>query len=57
MAWTLSKPGVTGAICGARSPEQVEGWIEAAELDLAPEVVAELDALAGGQPVILAKEE
>jgi len=57
VAWTLSKAGVTGAICGARSPGQVEGWIEAAELDLAPEVVAELDALADEQPVTVAEEE
>src|SRR5437879_13045940 len=30
VAWTLAWPGVTGAIVGARSPAQVDGWIGAA---------------------------
>jgi aryl-alcohol dehydrogenase-like predicted oxidoreductase len=30
VAWTLQNPAVTGAIVGARSPEQVDGWIGAA---------------------------
>jgi len=34
VAWTLAWPGVTGAIVGARSPEQVDGWIAAASLQL-----------------------
>jgi len=34
VAWTLAWPGVTGAIVGARSPEQVDGWIAAAGLEL-----------------------
>jgi aryl-alcohol dehydrogenase-like predicted oxidoreductase len=34
IAWTLAWPGVTGAIVGARSPEQVDGWIAAASLQL-----------------------
>ena len=34
VAWTLATPGVTGAIVGARSATQVDGWIAAAELDL-----------------------
>jgi aryl-alcohol dehydrogenase-like predicted oxidoreductase len=34
IAWTLVWPGVTGAIAGARSAEQVDGWIGAATLDL-----------------------
>jgi aryl-alcohol dehydrogenase-like predicted oxidoreductase len=32
VAWTLAWPGVTGAIVGARSPAQVDGWIGAASL-------------------------
>jgi aryl-alcohol dehydrogenase-like predicted oxidoreductase len=32
--WVLEWEGVTGAIVGARSPEQVDGWIGAARLDL-----------------------
>ena len=34
IAWTLVWPGVTGAIVGARSAEQVDGWIGAATLEL-----------------------
>jgi aryl-alcohol dehydrogenase-like predicted oxidoreductase len=30
VAWTLQNPAVTAAIVGARSPEQVDGWIGAA---------------------------
>jgi aryl-alcohol dehydrogenase-like predicted oxidoreductase len=33
-AWTLSVQGVTGAIVGARRPEQVDGWIDAGSLTL-----------------------
>src|SRR5262245_23857825 len=36
VAWTLAWPGVTGAIVGARRPEQVDGWIDAATLELTP---------------------
>ncbi|HJQ12360.1 MAG TPA: aldo/keto reductase [Gemmatimonadaceae bacterium] len=34
VAWTLAWPGVTGAIVGARSADQVEGWLAAATLSL-----------------------
>jgi aryl-alcohol dehydrogenase-like predicted oxidoreductase len=34
VAWTLAWDGVSGAIVGARRPEQVEGWIDAAWLEL-----------------------
>ncbi len=34
VAWTLAFPGVTGAIVGARSPLQVDGWLPAATLEL-----------------------
>jgi aryl-alcohol dehydrogenase-like predicted oxidoreductase len=43
VAWTLAWPGVTGAIVGARSPEQVDGWIGAGALDLGD---ADLDEIA-----------
>jgi len=42
IAWTLSWPGVTGAIVGARSPEQVDGWIAAATLELTLEDLDEI---------------
>ncbi|MGE5459242.1 MAG: aldo/keto reductase [Solirubrobacterales bacterium] len=44
-AWTLSVEGVTGAICGARRPAQVEGWIAAGDTDLGVDVVAEIVAV------------
>jgi aryl-alcohol dehydrogenase-like predicted oxidoreductase len=34
VAWTLAWPGVTGAIVGARTPGQVDGWCYAATLQL-----------------------
>jgi aryl-alcohol dehydrogenase-like predicted oxidoreductase len=43
IAWALSWPGVTAAIVGARSPEQVDGWIDAANLELTP---ADLEQIA-----------
>ena len=43
VAWTLAWPGVAGAIVGARSPAQVDGWIRAATLKLTP---ADLDEIA-----------
>lgn len=42
IAWTLTWPGVTAAIVGARSPEQVNGWIEAANLELTSADVTEI---------------
>ena len=44
VAWTLAWPGVTGAIVGARSPEQVDGWIGAAAVGLGD---GDLDEIAG----------
>jgi aryl-alcohol dehydrogenase-like predicted oxidoreductase len=43
VAWTLAWPQVTGAIVGARSPEQVDGWVGAASLRLD---ASDLDAIA-----------
>lgn len=34
IAWTLAWQGVSGAIVGARTPAQVDGWIQAASLEL-----------------------
>ena len=47
IAWTLSWPGVTGAIVGARSPEQVDGWIGAATLELTREDLDEIARAVG----------
>ncbi|MDP9203163.1 MAG: aldo/keto reductase [Gemmatimonadota bacterium] len=43
IAWTLAWPGVTGAIVGARSAEQVDGWVDAATLTLG---AADIDEIA-----------
>ena len=42
VAWVLAWPGVTGAIVGARSPEQVDGWIGAAGLSLEASELGEI---------------
>lgn len=44
IAWVLAWPGVTGAIVGARSPAQIDGWLPAANLRLVPEELAEIEA-------------
>src|SRR5437660_1141242 len=41
-AWTLSWPGVSGAIVGARSPSQVDGWLAAGNLTLEKEDLSEI---------------
>jgi aryl-alcohol dehydrogenase-like predicted oxidoreductase len=43
ISWTLAWPGVTGAIVGARRPAQIDGWIDAARLELS---AADLDEIA-----------
>ncbi len=52
VAWTLSWRGVSGAIVGARSPRQVEGWIAAGNLGLTAqdldEIAQALDRTAAG---------
>jgi aryl-alcohol dehydrogenase-like predicted oxidoreductase len=56
VAWTITWPGVTGAIVGARSAEQVDGWIGAAALALTQQDLDEIAAAiertgAGSGPV------
>lgn len=43
VAWTLSFEALTGAIVGARTPSQVDGWTPALSFDLSPD---ELDRIA-----------
>ena len=53
IAWTLAWPGVTGAIVGARSPAQVDGWLDAASLELTGGDLAEIaDALDAGSGLL-----
>ncbi len=53
VAWTLAWPGVTGAIVGGRSPEQVDGWIPAASVQLTDadleEITAAIESTGAGQ--------
>ena len=44
LAWVAGWAGVSGAIVGARSPEQVDGWIDGARVTLTD---ADLDEIAG----------
>ena len=43
VAWTLLHPAVTGAIVGARSAEQVDGFVAAGDLALTNEDVGEIE--------------
>jgi aryl-alcohol dehydrogenase-like predicted oxidoreductase len=57
VAWTLAWPGVTGAIVGARSPAQVDGWLAAATLELANDELSSIawaiaDSGAGSGPTL-----
>jgi aryl-alcohol dehydrogenase-like predicted oxidoreductase len=45
IAWTLRRPEVTGAIVGARRPEQLDGVIGAGVFRLTPEEIAEVEAI------------
>jgi aryl-alcohol dehydrogenase-like predicted oxidoreductase len=56
VAWTLAWDGVTGAIVGGRRPQQVEGWLPAARLELSDldldEIAAAIERTgAGSGPV------
>jgi aryl-alcohol dehydrogenase-like predicted oxidoreductase len=47
IAWTLAQDGVTGAIVGARRPDQVDGWLGAGDLQLTEEQLRAIeDAIA-----------
>jgi aryl-alcohol dehydrogenase-like predicted oxidoreductase len=44
VGWTLHVPGVTGAIVGARRPDQIDGWIGASDVVLSPDDLSEIEA-------------
>jgi len=50
IAWTLANPCVTGAIVGARSPEQVDGFVGAMDLRLTPEDLEQIGAFRAERP-------
>jgi aryl-alcohol dehydrogenase-like predicted oxidoreductase len=53
VAWVAAWPGVTGGIAGARSPEQVDGWIAGASTVLGPDslerAAAAIEATGAGE--------
>ncbi|MCK5740162.1 aldo/keto reductase [bacterium] len=42
LAWLLAQPAVTSVLAGARNPQQIEQNAQAADIELTPEIVAEL---------------
>jgi aryl-alcohol dehydrogenase-like predicted oxidoreductase len=50
IAWTLSNPAITGAIVGARSPEQVQGIWPAAKFRLTKDELHEIQAFLEAHP-------
>jgi aryl-alcohol dehydrogenase-like predicted oxidoreductase len=50
LAWLLAKPAVSSVIFGARSLEQLDDNLRAAELQLGPDDVAKLDAASAFDP-------
>jgi aryl-alcohol dehydrogenase-like predicted oxidoreductase len=50
IAWTLRLPAVTGAIVGGRSPEQVDGIVGAADLQLTDDELDEIEAFLAQNP-------
>ena len=53
VAWVLSNSAVTAAIVGARSPQQVEQNVGAADLHLTDEDVAEIEGVNEPQPTFV----
>jgi aryl-alcohol dehydrogenase-like predicted oxidoreductase len=45
IAWTLANPAVDVAIVGARSPEQIQGTAPAAEIQLSPQDLAQIEQI------------
>lgn len=44
IAWTLAWKGVTAAIVGARNAEQIDGWLDAANLELSADELRAISA-------------
>lgn len=47
LAWLLARPAVDAVIPGGRRPEQVEGMIQAADIDLTKDELAAIDEITG----------
>ena len=50
VAWVASHPGITAPIIGARNLQQLEGSLKALEIDMTPELRAEISALSPEPP-------
>ncbi len=50
VAWIMHQPGITAPIIGARSVEQLEPSLAAADLEMAPEWLAEVSAMSPEPP-------
>jgi len=50
VAWVMAHPGVTAPIIGARNPEQLAGSLAAMDIDMTPELRAEMSALSPTPP-------
>jgi aryl-alcohol dehydrogenase-like predicted oxidoreductase len=44
LAWVIAQPGLASAIAGARRPDQISRNVRAGSLELAPSVIARLNA-------------
>lgn len=44
IAWTVQRPGITSALCGAKRPEQIQQTAAAMNRTLSSEVIARIDA-------------
>ncbi|WP_437191894.1 aldo/keto reductase [Planctomicrobium sp. SH527] len=43
IAWTVQRPGITSALCGAKRPEQIRETANAMKVSLTPEQIAQCD--------------
>ena len=50
LAWLLAQPGLASVVVGARDPDQLAESAGAVEIELAPDELAELDALSPRHP-------
>jgi aryl-alcohol dehydrogenase-like predicted oxidoreductase len=50
VAWVAGNPAVTSPIIGARNVEQLEGSLKSVEIEMTPELYAEISALSPEPP-------
>ena len=57
VAWVKSHPAITAPIMGARTAEQLTPSLNAADIDLTPEMRAEISALSRTPPLATDRRE